>query len=71
MLWGLHAQEKIGFLGDGGGRHLILRSRHPSPMAARKGFFGSRHFSQANSFLAEHGRGSIDWSLPSLQPQPA
>ena len=47
-----------------GGHHLVLTAPHPSPLSAYKGWFGSRHFSRANAFLAEHGRGTIDWALP-------
>ena len=65
LLWGAHAQLKAWFVDAA--RHLVLRSVHPSPLSARGGFFGSRPFSQANAFLASHGRVPIDWALP---PQP-
>lgn len=64
ILWGSHAQAKaarIPRLTDG--PHLVIRSTHPSPLSAYRGFFGSRPFSTANAFLAAHGRGSIDWRL--------
>ena len=66
MLWGSHAQKKAGFVEDvaRGGRHLVLKAPHPSPLSAYHGWFGSRHFSTANAFLSEHGRGTIDWQLP-------
>lgn len=66
MLWGAHAQKKAAFVGDvaQGGRHLVLKSAHPSPLSAHNGFFGSRPFSKANAFLAAHGRAPIDWALP-------
>lgn len=62
ILWGSHAQAKARRI-DGlrGGRHCLIESPHPSPLSAHRGFFGSRPFSRANAFLAEHGRGSIDW----------
>ena len=44
-------------------RHLVLSCPHPSPLSARSGFFGCRHFSRANAFLGAHGRGAIDWRL--------
>lgn len=68
LLWGAHAQAKAALIEAAApaGRHLIVRSAHPSPLSARTGFFGSRPFSQANIFLAQHGRGPIDWALPSL-----
>jgi len=72
LLWGSHAQKKAAFVRDvgAGGRHLVLRARHPSPLSAHSGWFGSRPFSQANAFLADHGRGMIDWSLPALDTVP-
>ncbi len=64
ILWGNHAQakaERIEGLRDG--RHLVIESVHPSPLSARRGFFGSKPFSRANTFLEEHDRGAVDWSL--------
>ena len=66
LLWGSYAQKKGAFI-DGieqGGRHLVLKSVHPSPLAAHGGFFGCRHFSQANAFLEGQGTAPIDWALP-------
>ena len=63
MLWGSHAQKKaarVPGLGPGS-RHLVLACPHPSPLSARNGFFGCKHFSRANAFLEAHGRGAIDW----------
>lgn len=62
MLWGSHAQKK-GQLIDGK-RHCILRSVHPSPLSAHRGFMGCGHFAQANAYLTERGEQPIDWSLP-------
>lgn len=69
MLWGNHAQEKAAFVDstDRGGRHLVIRSAHPSPLSARGGFFGSKPFSRANAFLTAHGGRPIDWALPALE----
>lgn len=67
ILWGSHAQAKaarIPGLGDGG-RHLILKSPHPSPLSAYRGFFGSRPFSKVNEYLESHGAGAVDWRIPS------
>lgn len=62
MLWGSHAQKK-GQLIDGT-RHCILRSVHPSPLSAHRGFIGCGHFSAANQYLESRGEPPIDWSLP-------
>lgn len=62
LLWGAHAQRKAERVPDlARGRHLVLAAAHPSPLSAHNGFFGSRHFSQTNAFLAAHGRGEIEW----------
>lgn len=59
MLWGGYARRK-GALIDRK-RHLVLEAPHPSPLSASRGFFGCRHFSQANRFLAEHNIEPIRW----------
>ena len=66
MLWGSHAQKKAAFVDsiDRGGRHLVLKSVHPSPLSAYGGFFGSKPFSKANAFLESRGMKPIDWRLP-------
>eukprot|EP01138_Halocafeteria_seosinensis_P004836 gb/GECG01004945.1/.p1 GENE.gb/GECG01004945.1/~~gb/GECG01004945.1/.p1 ORF type:complete len:114 (+),score=13.43 gb/GECG01004945.1/:1-342(+) len=61
MLWGKPAQQKEPMLDKS--KHLILRSPHPSPLSAHRGFFGCRHFIQANEFLKSKGKDPIDWSL--------
>lgn len=63
MLWGSYAQKKAAFVD--GARHLVLKAPHPSPLSAHNGFFGCRHFSQANEYLLSKGRNAIDWQLPS------
>lgn len=65
ILWGSHAQAKAARIAalQGQSHHLIIRSPHPSPLSAYRGFFGSRPFSRANAFLDAHGRGTIDWRL--------
>lgn len=63
MLWGAYAQKKSALID--GTKHLVLRSVHPSPLSAYRGFLGCGHFSQANAFLVDHGLSPIDWSLPS------
>ncbi|MBU0737841.1 MAG: uracil-DNA glycosylase [Alphaproteobacteria bacterium] len=63
ILWGSYAQKKAAFVD--GARHLVLKAPHPSPLSAHNGFFGCRHFSQANDYLLSKGRNAIDWQLPS------
>jgi uracil-DNA glycosylase len=59
MLWGSYAQKK-GAIADPR-RNLILRAVHPSPLSAYRGFFGCKHFSQANDYLRSIGKESIVW----------
>ena len=61
MLWGSYAQGKIKFIEQD--RHCVLQSPHPSPLSAHRGFIGNRHFSAANQYLEQHGRGTIDWQI--------
>lgn len=62
LLWGSYAQKK-GAMVDRN-RHLVLQSVHPSPLSASRGFFGNRHFSQANTYLQSHGKPTVIWQLP-------
>lgn len=59
MLWGGNARSKKKLIKNG--RHLILEATHPSPLSSYKGFFGCRHFSKANNFLARNGLKEIVW----------
>lgn len=59
ILWGAYAQKKGAFIDRE--KHLVLTSAHPSPLSAHNGFFGNRHFSRANEYLAAHGIAEIDW----------
>lgn len=61
MLWGADAKAKQQFVTNP--KHLVLKSAHPSPLSAYNGFFGCRHFSQANEFLRSNGMSEIDWSI--------
>lgn len=61
ILWGSFAQKKASLIDEG--KHLILRSAHPSPLSSYRGFFGSKPFSKANAYLKEHKKGAIDWSI--------
>lgn len=60
LLWGAAAQARAA--GVGGDGHLILKSAHPSPLSARRGFFGSRPFSRVNDWLTTRGEAPIDWA---------
>lgn len=68
MLWGSYAQKKATFVDsiERGGRHLVLKAAHPSPLSAHSGFFGCRHFSKANAFLQARGLSPVDWALPEV-----
>ncbi|WP_242929362.1 uracil-DNA glycosylase [Pontibacter vulgaris] len=59
MLWGAYAQKKGAFIDRK--KHLVLEAAHPSPFAADRGFFGTRHFSKANAYLVAHGKEPIEW----------
>ncbi|TSJ81338.1 MAG: uracil-DNA glycosylase [Candidatus Cardinium sp.] len=59
MLWGSYAGQKAGLID--GGQHLILKSAHPSPLSAHRGFFQNRHFSKANDYLVATGQAPIVW----------
>lgn len=59
LLWGAHAQKKGQIIDRE--RHHVLLSVHPSPLSAHRGFFGCRHFSQANQFILDQGHTPIDW----------
>lgn len=61
LLWGAYAQRKAELIDAR--RHTILRAPHPSPLSASRGFFGCRHFSQANAALQAAGLAPIDWQL--------
>lgn len=61
ILWGSPAQKKAARVDRH--RHHIIKSVHPSPLAAHRGFFGTRPFSRTNNYLTAQGRAPIDWSL--------
>ncbi len=60
ILWGRDAANLRPLLGS----TPIIESAHPSPLSARRGFFGSRPFSRANRMLEDQGAGPVDWALP-------
>ncbi len=61
ILWGSPAQKKCSMLNNP--KHLILKSVHPSPLSAYRGFFGSKPFSKTNDFLVKNGLDPIDWQI--------
>lgn len=61
LLWGRFAQAKESLIDSG--KHLILKSAHPSPLSAYNGFFGCRHFSKTNDYLKKQEKKGIDWTL--------
>ena len=61
ILWGAHAQKKMRFIDQN--KHLIIKSPHPSPLSAHRGFFGSKPFSKANAYLLSSGHEPINWEI--------
>lgn len=59
LLWGSYAQAKAAFIDPA--RHLVLRSAHPSPLSAYRGFFGNHHFQLCNDYLVRNGQTPIQW----------
>lgn len=62
LLWGSYAQKKGSFIDKS--KHCVLKSPHPSPLSAHRGFFGNGHFQQCNEYLESKGLAPIDWSVP-------
>ena len=61
VLWGSYAHGKEALIDSS--KHLILKSVHPSPLSAYRGFFGCKHFSTINEYLLDNGKSAINWSL--------
>lgn len=59
LLWGAPAGKKAALIDQT--RHLVLKSAHPSPLSAYRGFFGNHHFQLCNAYLQEHGMEPIKW----------
>ena len=59
LLWGSFAQQKGANIDTN--EHLVLKSVHPSPLSAHRGYFGNRHFSKTNEYLIQHNKKPIDW----------
>ena len=64
ILWGKNAIEKEKYIDTS--KHLVLKSVHPSPLSAYRGFFGSKPFSKTNAFLVKTGQTPIDWQIQDL-----
>ncbi len=64
LLWGRPAQSKMSMLTNP--KHKVFTAPHPSPLSAHRGFFGCKHFSQANAFLEENGVEPIDWQIEDI-----
>jgi uracil-DNA glycosylase len=67
ILWGAKAQKKAALIDPN--KHLIIKSPHPSPLSAYRGFFGSKPFSKTNAYLQAHGLEPIDWRAICPQPE--
>ncbi|MDA3853416.1 MAG: uracil-DNA glycosylase [Bacteroidales bacterium] len=59
LLWGNYAQKKAAMIDET--KHLILKSVHPSPLSASRGFYGNHHFSRTNEYLISKGKEAIEW----------
>jgi len=66
ILWGAFAQSKAALIDDK--KHFIIKSAHPSPFSADRGFFGSKPFSKTNEILRKEGKKEIDWQISPLTP---
>lgn len=64
VLWGLNARKKKEFINEN--KHYILEAPHPSPLSARRGFFGCKHFSKINEILIKLNKAPIDWQIPNI-----
>jgi uracil-DNA glycosylase len=59
FLWGSYAQKKGESINES--KHLVLKSVHPSPLSASRGFFGNKHFSRCNEYLVKNGIEPVKW----------
>ncbi|WP_055669861.1 uracil-DNA glycosylase [Desnuesiella massiliensis] len=64
ILWGSNAQSKLSIINNS--KHYIIKSPHPSPLSAHRGFLGSKPFSKVNKFLTSIGKEPIDWQIENL-----
>lgn len=65
ILWGNYAKSKEQYITNS--RHRVITSVHPSPLSARRGFFGSKPFSQANQFLEDNNKTPINWQIDNIE----
>lgn len=61
ILWGNYAQKKAAFIDRN--KHFVIESVHPSPLSVHRGFYGSKPFSKANSYLKSKGQSPINWQI--------
>ncbi|MCP4410990.1 MAG: uracil-DNA glycosylase, partial [Gammaproteobacteria bacterium] len=61
LLWGAAAQKKIALIDES--KHTILKTVHPSPLSAHRGFLGCKHFSKTNQALEKHNQNTINWAI--------
>ena len=59
LLWGNYAQQKGRSIDAN--KHMVLKSAHPSPLSAHRGFLGNQHFSKTNNYLIKHNKEPINW----------
>ncbi|HEX6749100.1 MAG TPA: uracil-DNA glycosylase [Longimicrobium sp.] len=64
VLWGGYAGKKEALIDAG--RHTVIKAAHPSPLSAKRGFFGSRPYTAINAALQQAGQAPVDWCLPDL-----
>jgi uracil-DNA glycosylase len=64
VLWGANARKKKEYIDES--KHYVLEAPHPSPLSARRGFFGCKHFSKINEILIGLGKTTINWQIPNL-----
>ena len=63
MLWGRNAQKKAGLINSC--KHLVLKTSHPSPLSSYRGFFGCKHFSEANEYIYKNHLKRVNWAISS------
>jgi len=61
VLWGAYAQKKGVMINEN--KHMVIRSAHPSPLSAYRGFWGSKPFSKINAFLRDNNQQEINWQV--------